>query len=166
MGPQKGKALRFIAYFTGCTCLALSMLSCAKAPGSQAQTEETIRQQQAAWEEAIGARQLDATVSYYADGAVLLPSNAPIARTKEEIRESWRQLFASVPAGATMSAVTTKAEVASSGDLAYTVGTYAYANPAIDKGKFVSIWKKQPDGSWKAVIDIFNSDMPIPPPAE
>ncbi|MBA2471329.1 MAG: hypothetical protein H0V41_03460 [Pseudonocardiales bacterium] len=56
--------------------------------------------------------------------------------------------------------------MARSGDLAYSTGTYAFANPPIDKGKFVDVWKKQADGSWKAVIDIFNSDLPVTPPAK
>jgi ketosteroid isomerase-like protein len=78
------------------------------------------------------------------------------------------QFFTSTPAGATVSMGDVKVEVARSGDLAYVVGTYAFANPALDKGKFVDIWKKQADGSWKAVVAIFNSDLPGPagrPPA-
>jgi len=26
----------------------------------------------------------------------------------------------------------------------------------------VEVWKKQPDGSWKVVVDIYNSDLPAP----
>jgi ketosteroid isomerase-like protein len=29
-----------------------------------------------------------------------------------------------------------------------------------DHGKYVEVWKKQPDGSWKCVIDMYNSDVP------
>ena len=35
-------------------------------------------------------------------------------------------------------------------------------NPVTDRGKYVVVWKKQPDGSWKAISDIFNSDLPAP----
>jgi ketosteroid isomerase-like protein len=56
---------------------------------SPADAEATIQRQEAAWLKAIGTRQLDAAVSYYGDGAVLLAPNAPIARTKEEIRRTW-----------------------------------------------------------------------------
>ena len=34
--------------------------------------------------------------------------------------------------------------------------------PVTDKGKYVTVYKKQADGSWKAVADIMNSDMPLP----
>ncbi|MGH3697474.1 MAG: YybH family protein [Pseudonocardiaceae bacterium] len=147
----------------------MSLLACAQAPAdTQAGTKATIEREETAWLKAIAAGQLDATVSYYGDGAVLFAPSAPIARTKDEIRQTWMQFFASIPAGATLSSKTTKVEVARSGDLAYTTGTYAVGlnNAAIDKGKFVDVWKKQADGSWKAVIDIFNSDLPVPPPAK
>ncbi|MGH3513138.1 MAG: hypothetical protein ACRDQI_00185 [Pseudonocardiaceae bacterium] len=44
--------------------------------------------------------------------------------------------------------------------MAYAVGTYAFANPAIDKGKFVDVWKKQAEGSRKDVVGMINSDLP------
>jgi ketosteroid isomerase-like protein len=34
--------------------------------------------------------------------------------------------------------------------------------PVTDRGKYVTIWKKQADGSWKVIADIFNSDLPMP----
>jgi ketosteroid isomerase-like protein len=29
-----------------------------------------------------------------------------------------------------------------------------------DKGKYVTVWKKQKDGSWKVLLDVFNTDLP------
>ena len=55
-------------------------------------------------------------------------------------------------------------DVARSGDLAYETGTYDFAisdnkNKVNDeKGKYVVVWKKQDDGSWKAAVDIDNPD--------
>jgi ketosteroid isomerase-like protein len=165
MGRMRKKALQALALLTGCIGLAAFVLACSKpADNSTAAAEVTIQRQEADWFKAIGAGQLDATVSYYGDGAVLLAPNVPIARTKEEIRRTWMQIFASVPAGATFSGETTKVEVARSGDLAYAIGTYAFATPAIDKGKFVDVWKKQADGSWKDVVGMINSDLPASPP--
>jgi ketosteroid isomerase-like protein len=31
---------------------------------------------------------------------------------------------------------------------------------AVDSGKLVEVWKKQPDGKWKCVVDTYNSDLP------
>ena len=50
-------------------------------------------------------------------------------------------------------------EVSNAGDLAYTYGTYTYSfpdslgNEIKDKGVFHTVWKRQPDGSWKYVWD-------------
>lgn len=57
--------------------------------------------------------------------------------------------------------------VAKSGDLAYTKGNYtmAYTNPLTKKlvneaGNYVTVFQKQPDGSWKAVEDIASANAP------
>jgi len=34
------------------------------------------------------------------------------------------------------------------------------SDPIDDTGKYLEIWKKQADGGWKVVRDIFNSDLP------
>jgi ketosteroid isomerase-like protein len=36
--------------------------------------------------------------------------------------------------------------------------------PMKDRGKFIEVWKKQADGKWKVVADMFNSDIPLPAP--
>ena len=52
----------------------------------------------------------------------------------------------------------TRVEVANSGDLGYLYGTYEIKSAGADakvveKGDYVRIWKKQPDGKWKIAID-------------
>jgi len=49
------------------------------------------------------------------------------------------------------------AVVAASGDLGYTLGRYAIRDEAGDttaRGHYVTVWQKQPDGSWKIAVDI------------
>jgi ketosteroid isomerase-like protein len=60
-----------------------------------------------------------------------------------------------------------KVDVAKSGDLGYSQGSYSMTSTApktkkvmSEKGKYVTVFKKQADGSWKAVADIFNADAP------
>jgi mannose-6-phosphate isomerase-like protein (cupin superfamily) len=55
----------------------------------------------------------------------------------------------------------TKAEISGSGDVGYTAGTYQIGP---EKGKYITVWKKQADGSWKVTEDIFNGDA-APAPA-
>lgn len=63
-----------------------------------------------------------------------------------------------------------EAEVAGSGDLGYTWGTYEYRAPGKDgqehigTGHYVTIWKRQPDGKWKFVLDTGNPSPPAKKP--
>jgi len=53
-----------------------------------------------------------------------------------------------------------EADVGASGDLGYTWGRYELRMPdprgesRVSAGKYVTIWKRQPDGAWKWVVDI------------
>jgi ketosteroid isomerase-like protein len=42
----------------------------------------------------------------------------------------------------------------------------AAGNPVTDNQKYVTVWRKGADGSWKVVADIFNSDNPAAAPAQ
>jgi ketosteroid isomerase-like protein len=67
---------------------------------------------------------------------------------------------------------TSKVEVARSGDMAYLTGTSEVitkdpsGKPVNDRGKYLSVWKKRSGGTWKTVVDIWNSDLPLPVAAE
>jgi len=132
----------------------------------RAADESAIRALDAQWSKTAGAHDLDGIVSYYSDDAVLLPPNAPAATGRQAIRASWADLAAP---GVSIAWQASKVEVARSGDLAYSVGTYTLAmkdpqgKPIADKGKFMEVWKRQPDGNWKAVADTYNSDLPAQP---
>jgi ketosteroid isomerase-like protein len=116
------------------------------------------------WMEAGQAKDLDRRMSFYTDDALLFPPNAPLVTGKEAIRAVASESL-STP-GYEASWQTTKVEVSRSGDLAYSYGPEeitwndAEGNPVTDRQKWVAVWKKQPDGSWKCAVLIFNSDLP------
>jgi uncharacterized protein (TIGR02246 family) len=124
--------------------------------------EDVIRKLDAEWSAAAQNKDVDQSVSVYADDGSMLPNHAPIATGKAQIREVWAHLL-SLP-GVKVSFVPTKVEVAKSKDMAYDVGTYELTmndpqgSPSTEIGKYVVIWKKQPDKKWKVVADIFNPD--------
>ena len=153
-------------------CLALlsfTFVCPAPAADTTSAIEKALRDLDAQWSAAAGAKDLDKTVSYYAEDAIVMPPNAAIATTKEAIRGAWKEMLTSP--GAAISWTATKVEVAKSGDLAYVSGTYeetmtdASGKPVKDRGKYVEIFKKQADGTWKVVADIWNSDLPASAPA-
>jgi ketosteroid isomerase-like protein len=122
------------------------------------------------WSATAARNDLNGTVAFYADNAVLLPPNAPIATNKKSIRESWAGLLGP---HTSVSWKWSKVEVAQSGELGYIYGTYKLAIAASiqsvavnDTGKFLEVWKKQPNGKWKCIVDTYNSDLPDPAPAK
>src|SRR6266567_8148207 len=150
------------------TFLVSFFFICAASASDTKAIEKALRDLDAQWSAAAGAKDLDKTVAFYSEDAIVLPTNAPAATTKEAIRNTWKDLLASP--GLAISWKTTKVEVAKSGDIAYTTGTYeltmndASGKPVPDHGKYVEVWKKQSDGKWKVVADIWNSDLPLPSP--
>jgi uncharacterized protein (TIGR02246 family) len=150
----------------GCLALLSLTLVC-PAPAADTKLEQALRDLDAQWSTAAASKDLDKTVSYYSEDAIVMPPNASRATTKEAIRSAWKEMLTSP--GAAISWKATKVEVAKSGDLAYVSGTYeetttdASGKPVKDRGKYVEIFKKQADGTWKVVADIWNSDLPTAP---
>ena len=93
----------------------------------------------------------------------MLVPNAPIVTGKDAIAKFIASAFALQDYKITWHP--NKAEVARSGELGYTSGTYemsfkdASGKTSSDKGKYVMVWKKQADGAWKVLLDISNSDL-------
>jgi ketosteroid isomerase-like protein len=151
---------------SGCLAL-LSFTIVSPAPAADTKIEQALRDLDAQWSKDAVAKDLDKTISYYSEAATVMPPNAPSATTKEAIRNAWKDLLA-LP-GAAISWKTTKVEVAQSGDIGYASGTYEFTmndasgKPVPDRGKYLEVWKKQADGKWKCVMDIWNSDLPAAP---
>ena len=148
------------------TLVVLAVSGCA--PGvdtaaEQAAIEQATRDWLAATNQP-GEEGADGYASFVTEDAVWLPPNAALVEGRDAVR-AWALPFTEAEEfSVTWEA--TGVEVSAAGDLAYSMGTYEYSlkdaegNPVSDKGKFVDIWKKQADGSWKAAIGIWNSDQP------
>jgi ketosteroid isomerase-like protein len=55
----------------------------------------------------------------------------------------------------------TEGDIAASGDLGYTIGRWEFTGAeGSARGSYVTIWRRQPDGSWKVVVDIGDVDAP------
>src|SRR3982074_2557130 len=159
----------FIGFF-----YALVVLGCSSTPpqspaqpDTRAADEAKVRKADADWSAAAQSKQVDAWVAFYSGDAVVLPPNDTMAISKDSIRKTVGELLA-LP-GLAVKWQTTKVEVANSGDIAYTYGTYeltmkdSKCKPMADHGKYVEIWKKQSDGAWKCAVDMWSSDLPATP---
>ena len=128
---------------------------------AHAKDEAALRSADAAWTQAAEAKDLDKLVSFYAEDASVLPFNAPIARSKDEIRRLWSNLISSP--GFHLHFAPTKIDLSRNADMAYEIGAFelkmndAQGNATTTPGKYVVVWKKQ-GKQWKAAADIFNTD--------
>jgi len=96
--------------------------------------------------------------------------DAPLAKGKDAIRTALKPILADK--NMSLSFTNSSADVSKSGDLAYTTGTYSMTmtnsktkKPVTERGKYVTVYRKQADGTFKAVADINNADAPAAPVA-
>ena len=103
-------------------------------------------------------------LSYFAPDASMYPQGMPVATGTGAIRDTFTKI-SSMP-GFSVQWTPTKADLSTTGDLGYTTGTYEMnMGGAAEKGKYVTVWKKQSDNTWKVSDDIFNADAAPKAPA-
>lgn len=110
---------------------------------------------------------LDAVLTVMTDDVLILAPDVPLVEGKEASRDLWTTI-SSLP-GYSLEFTPTRAEIGGAADLGYTIGTYRMTLPdstgrlmATD-GKYLTIWRRQDDGSWKMEADMFNADGPPVP---
>ncbi len=145
--------------------LALSFAASAQKPAAQGAEEAAVRAAEEQWSQVAGAKDLEKTVGFYADNAVIQPPGTPATAGKEAIRAFWAAEFKDPAYQLSWKPVAVG--VAGSGDFAYTRGsydsTYTPAGKAVrEHGKYLVVWKKQA-GAWKVVVDMFSGDGPVTP---
>src|SRR6266480_2513004 len=139
-----------------------------KASGTQA-VEGLLRDLDAQWAKAAAAKDVEQTIAYYSDDAIVLPPNATTAATKEAVRNVWRDMLASP--GVAITWKPTTVQLAKSGEMAWVSGAYeltlndANGKPINDRGKYLEVWEKQTNGNWKCRADMWNSDVAASAPA-
>src|ERR1700688_897780 len=140
----------------------VAVTACKTTPAPDpARDEAAIRAADARWLAAAQAHDLEGSLSYWSDDAILMVSGAPAMAGKDAIRRYVAGAFA-IP-DFSISWATDRVWVAKSGDIAYATGTTRISmtasdgKPVVEHDNAVTVWRKDPDGSWKCVVDIANS---------
>jgi uncharacterized protein (TIGR02246 family) len=167
--------MKTLVALCGTAVVALSISACNQAPppappDTHDADVKAISDMEAKQVTDFAAKNIDALAGYYADDAVLMTPGGPSAKGKDAIRNGLKEMIADPAMKLNFKA--DRVEVAKSGDVGYTQGTYTLTvtNPATkkpieDHGSYVTTYRKQADGSWKAVADIATSEVPpMPPP--
>lgn len=149
-------------------CIALSAVlsGCADSAADTRDADvSAIKDTEAVWVKDAATKDVEKWVAHYTDDASVLLPDMPILTGKEAIRGGMKPMMSDPNFAVAFGA--TRLEVAKSGELAYTQGVYSMTTsnpkskaPTTEKGKYLTVYKKQADGSWKAVEDTFMSDAP------
>jgi ketosteroid isomerase-like protein len=127
-----------------------------------AAAEAAVRKADAERAAAASTASVDAWMAFYAADAIVRLPHEQLASGMELVRSGVSHLLALPHLAVAWHPV--KVEMAGSGDLAYLAGAYelgfgdARGAPLSDRGRVLEIWRKQGDGTWKCIVDIWNSD--------
>lgn len=129
-----------------------------------------IRKTLVDWEAATnkgGAEGAKGYASYATPDARWLPPEIPAISGREAITQ-YAATFAEMK-GFRAKFDLSDVVVSLSGDIASSVGTFKITgqdpegSPQVFEGKFVDVWHKQADGSWKVAVGIWNTNGPAVP---
>lgn len=131
------------------TSLAFSCTNTPKKADEQVLMDTDMAFAQMAEQQGFGA----AFIAYADSNAILLQNGRHPIKGYASIA----QAYAHVPPYLVLAWHPVKAEIAQSGDLGYTFGEYELTRTDStgikSTGVYVTVWKKQGDGSWKYVVD-------------
>jgi uncharacterized protein (TIGR02246 family) len=120
---------------------------------------QALAANEAQWNQDYLEKDLDKIMAHYADDSIVMAPGTPAASGKDAIRQLLKAMVDDPAMSLKFSA--SKIEVSKSGDMAFTQGSYTMTmtDPSskkviTDRGSYVTTYRKQADGSWKAVADI------------
>ncbi len=133
------------------------------AAGSEAQNEAgLLLQLDRDFSRAAEERGAEGWASFFAENGSMVDKSGPPVTGPEAIRRHMAPLLDDP--GSSLRWEPTLAHIVLPGDLGYTLGRYtlktkdAQENPVVHTGAYFTLWRKQPDGSWKVLLDTGNED--------
>ena len=135
-------------------------------PDTRALDEKAIRDTEAAWVKAFATKEPERAAAFYADDAASMLPDTPLMTGRQAIIAGMKPELGDP--NFSLVFAPTKIEIAQSGDIAYSQGTFQYTttDPKTKKrvgqaGNYVEVYKKQADGTWKVEEDIATEETPL-----
>jgi uncharacterized protein (TIGR02246 family) len=146
--------------------LILTGCSQSPAPDSREANVHALREGEvAAFVKDWGGKDAERIAAHYTDDGTVMFPNSPVMTGKDAIGKAMKDVLADPNWSLALQPV--QVEVSTSGDLGYSRGTYvltatdpASKKVATEKGRFVTIFRKEAHGSWKAIQEISNAEAP------
>jgi uncharacterized protein (TIGR02246 family) len=122
-----------------------------------AEAKRAIDKGNAQWIEAWEKGDPEMLAAIFTEDGVILSQGGRVFKGRQQIFERQREAMQSVTRPIKVSVVTIKIWV--DGDTAYETGNYKYeytekGKPTREEGRYVTMWKRQVDGSWKLSMDM------------
>lgn len=160
-------AVHRILLVTGAAAFALALGGCNKEANAgasdAASVQAALKADEKKWNDQFKSKDQMGLMAHYADDAFFVAPGVPGVSGSTEIGKTYAQALADHYF--TISFASDKIDVAGSGDMAYARGHFSekYQDPkskkiVSDSGTYITVYKKQADGSWKAVEDIATAD--------
>lgn len=130
---------------------------------------EPLKQADLAFAKATAEHRLEGFTSFLAADVMNIRPNTPVVKGSAALAGHWAPMLNDP--GTTITWEPLEAVIAGSGDMGFTIGSYevtkngAGGKSVAGTGKYITIWKKQPDGSWKVAFDSGVQDAPPAKPA-
>lgn len=121
-----------------------------------------------AYHDALSRLDAAAFADFYAPDAVMYPPNHVMVAGRAAIRAYAEEVFATP--GLAVTVETTPVHMGAAADIGYSTAkatvtmTGPDGAPVSDTGPDVHVWRRQPAGTWEILIDIWNSEEPLPEP--
>jgi uncharacterized protein (TIGR02246 family) len=147
--------------------LVLLLAACPPAAAPPDTTADVAAIQQLTEREmtAFSAADINALTELVTPDAILMPPNEPAVHGLDAVRAWAEKFYQSFSVQGRYTSIETRVV----GDIAYqwlefelTVTPKAGGDPIRDVGKGVHVLQRRPDGTWRIVLDSWNSSQPLP----
>ncbi len=140
--------------------IVLSTLACTRAP--HASVRDELIAVDRAFDSVVAEQGVEGWVSFFADSGIQMPEGSGNVVGHDAIRQHMSGFFSDT--NQKLRWVPDKAEASSDGTLGYTFGHWTLTvrdstgQHDAYRGKYLTVWRRQADGSWKAETDVGNTE--------
>ena len=142
--------------------ILMTSISCNQQDVDVNKEGEKLMQLSREWSKSASSRDVEKTLSYWTDDAVVISAGQPILKGKNAIRQMVEGGYKNP--SFKISWEPKSAEISKSGDLGYLIEDSqitvndSTGKPVTQHFKSVTVWKKQADGTWKNVVDVMSPE--------
>ena len=119
---------------------------------------EQIKRLRELWAEAFNARDLETSLLFYADDAVVLPPSGVAARGVEAIRDLLKSMFDVGHSEGKFE----QSQIEYSGNMAVEVGAYTVQTHGDgarqETGRYMATWRRQENGEFRITVNVWSTN--------